>query len=296
MPIIKPRYPLYIVSRHRAETRYTSKALEWMGVPYRIIVEQDDYKAYTAVIDAEKVLILPTRYQKNYDVCDDLGRTKSTGPGAARNFAWDHAAGLGAARHWVMDDNIRDFLRFNRNRFAKVSSSAFFQPMEDFCDRYENVAMAGPQYFMFVERRQVYKPFALNTRIYSCNLIQNNVPYRWRGRYNEDTDLSLRMLKDGWCTVQFNAFLQYKVETSRLKGGNTEAFYNKEGTLPKSAMQVKLHPDVSHIVYKFGRIHHSVDYRPYRKNVLRRRSSVVIDSGVNEYGMVLQKTSKEAST
>lgn len=294
MPIIKPRYPLYIVSRHRAETRYTSKALERMGVPYRIIVEQDDYKAYTAVIDAEKVLILPTRYQKNYDVGDDLGRTQSVGSGPARNFAWDHAAGLGAARHWVMDDNILDFWRFNRNRFAKVLSSAFFRPMEDFCDRYENVAMAGPNYFMFASRRAVSKPFVLNTRIYSCNLIQTSSPYRWRCRYNEDTDLSLRMLKDGLCTVLFNAFLQYKLTTQTVKGGNTEEIYAL-GTGPKTAMLAKHHPDVTRIVYKFGRIHHSVNYRPYRKNALRRRSSVVIDSGVNDYGMVLQKTTKAAS-
>jgi len=44
-------------------------------------------------------------------------------------------------------------------------------------------------------------------------LIRNDVPYRWRGRYNEDTDLSLRMLKDRWCTIQFNAFLQGKAAT-----------------------------------------------------------------------------------
>jgi len=28
-------------------------------------------------------------------------------------------------------------------------------------------------------------------------LIRNDIPYRWRAKYNEDTDLSLRVLKDG---------------------------------------------------------------------------------------------------
>ena len=49
--------------------------------------------------------------------------------------------------------------------------------------------------------------------------------YGWRGRYNEDTDLSLRALKDGWCTVLFNAFLIGKVTTMRMKGGNTDNVY-----------------------------------------------------------------------
>jgi hypothetical protein len=39
--------------------------------------------------------------------------------------------------------------------------------------------------------------------------------------------------------VQFYAFLQYKLTTQTLKGGNTEAFYAEEGTLPKSKMLVQ---------------------------------------------------------
>jgi hypothetical protein len=107
-------------------------------------------------------------------------------------------------------------------------------------------------------------PFVTGTRIYSCNLIRNDLPLRWRGRYNEDTDLSLRILKGGWNTVQFNAFLQLKTPTQQLKGGNTEAFYSVEGTLAKSAMLVAMHPDVARLVWRFGRPHHFVDYRPWR--------------------------------
>lgn len=293
MSDFEARYPIYIVSKGRADTRYTSRALERMGVPYSIVVEQDDYADYAAVIDPDKVLVLPESYLDDYDVCDDLGRTKSTGPGAARNFVWDHSIEQGATRHWVIDDNISYFYRFNRNRFFKVLTSAFFRAMEDFCDRYDNVSMAGPNYFAFVSRRTAPKPFVLNTRIYSCNLIQNDTPYRWRGRYNEDTDLSIRMLKDGWCTVLFNAFLQNKLPTSSLKGGNTDEFYDKEGTYPKSAMQVKLHPGISRIVHRFSRIHHVVDYSSFAKNALRLRDGIDIHKNINEYGMKLRGVETE---
>jgi hypothetical protein len=107
----------------------------------------------------------------------------------------------------------------------------------------------------------------MNTRIYSCNLIRNDVPFRWRGRYNEDTDLSLRLLKAGYCTVQFNAFLQGKLNTQSVKGGCNTDFYSREGTQPKSDMQVRLHPDVSRITFRFGRYHHFVDYRRFARTV-----------------------------
>jgi hypothetical protein len=122
-----------------------------------------------------------------------------------------------------------------------------------------------------------------NTRIYSCLLIENAAPYRWRGRYNEDTDLSLRVLKDGLCTIQFNAFLCGKVTTQRMKGGNTKEFYQDEGTLPKSQMLADLHPDVAEVVWRFKRWHHHVDYRPFKKNALIR--TVDVPDGINDYGI-----------
>jgi hypothetical protein len=118
-------------------------------------------------------------------------------------------------------------------------------------------------------------------------LIRNDIPYRWRGRYNEDTDLSLRVLKDGFCTVQFNAFIQEKAQTQTLKGGNTEEFYAKEGTLPKSKMLEDMHPDVAKVVWKFNRWHHHVDYRAFKKNRLIKKESLVIPNAINNYGMKL---------
>jgi len=96
------------------------------------------------------------------------------------------------------------------------------------------------------------------------------------------------MLKAGWCTIEFNAFLQDKTTTQAFRGGNTDAFYTHEGTLAKSQMQVALHPDVSRLVWRFGRWHHHVDYRRFRKNMLRRRAGLAISPGADEYGMTLR--------
>jgi hypothetical protein len=282
-----PRYPIYIVSKGRWKNRLTSKALNVMGIPYKIVVEQDQLPMYQAEVGADRCLVLPQRYLDEYDTCDDLGDSKSKGPGAARNFVWDHATELGSKRHWVMDDNLDAFHRLNRNIKRESDTPAIFAAMEDFVDRYENVPVAGPNYYSFVKSSDGVPAFVTNTRIYSCLLIQNDAPYRWRGRYNEDTDLSLRVLKDGLCTIQFNAFLQGKVTTQRMKGGNTDEFYALEGTKAKSQMLADLHPDVAKVVWRFNRWHHHVDYKPFYRNRLIKRDDVVASEKVNNYGMEL---------
>ena len=282
-----PRYPIYVVSKGRWKNRLTSKALNVMGIPYKIVVEQDQLPMYQAEVGADRCLVLPQRYLDEYDTCDDLGDSKSKGPGAARNFVWDHATELGSKRHWVMDDNLDAFHRLNRNIKRESDTPAIFAAMEDFVDRYENVPVAGPNYYSFVKSSDGVPAFVTNTRIYSCLLIQNDAPYRWRGRYNEDTDLSLRVLKDGLCTIQFNAFLQGKVTTQRMKGGNTDEFYALEGTKAKSQMLADLHPDVAKVVWRFNRWHHHVDYKPFYRNRLIKREDVVVSEKVNNYGMGL---------
>ncbi len=284
---MNPSHPIYVVSKGRWESRLTSKALDRMRTPYRIIVEEPEFDLYAAEVGADKLLILPPRYIEEYDAFDDLGTTKSKGPGPARNFAWDHAISEGAAWHWVMDDNFEHFYRMNRNTRIVCETGSVFRAAEDFVERYENVAVAGFNYQGFAKAVDALPPYVLNTRIYSCLLIRNDIQYRWRGRYNEDTDLSLRVLKDKWVTVQFNAFLCGKVATQRMTGGNTREFYEIEGTLNKSRMLAAMHPDVAEVVWKFRRWHHHVDYRPFRTNVLRRKAGLVIPQGVNNFGMVL---------
>lgn len=286
---MNPKHPVYIVSKGRWETQFTSQYLAKMGVSHYVVVEAQEYDRYAAAkTEQAMLLVLDAQFQRDYETCDDLGETKSKGPGAARNFAWAHAVSLGASWHWVMDDNIKGFYRLYRNIKTPVATGTIFRCMEDFVERYENVAMAGPNYFMMAKRKDKIPPFVLNTRIYSCNLIRNDVPYRWRGRYNEDTDLSLRMLKDCWCTVQFNAFLQMKLTTQTVKGGCNDDFYKVEGTKPKSEMLVRLHPDVAELVWKWERWHHQVDYAPFKQTKLIRKPGVVVPEGVNNYGMVLE--------
>lgn len=274
---MNPRHPVYVISKGRWESRLTARALHRLGVPFSIVVEPQEAEAYRAVIEGGEVLELPF---------SNLGQ----GSIPARNWVWDHATTSGADWHWIIDDNVRGFYRFNRNMKTPVTSGTIFRCAEDFCERYENVAQGGFQYWMFAPRKGGSKipPFYLNTRVYSCMLLRNDVDFRWRGRYNEDTDLSLRILKAGFCTVLFNAFLCEKMATMSMKGGNTDELYAGDGRLLMAESLAEQHPDVTKVTEKWGRAQHQVDYSGFKQQ-LKLRSGVKVKDGVNDYGMVLQE-------
>ena len=274
---MNPHYPVYVISKGRHRLRPTSKSLERINVPYHIVVEPQEYDAYAAVIDPEKILVLPF---------SNLGQ----GSIPARNWVWEHSMSVGAERHWILDDNIYDFTRLWRNTKFPVGDGTIFRCCEDFTDRYENVAISGMQYEFFTPRRYPRPPLYINTRVYSCILIRNDIPYRWRGRYNEDTDLSLRALKDGWCTLLFIAFLADKGATMTLSGGNTEDLYEiTDGRLKMAESLRDQHPDCVVVSRKWGRWQHVVDYSSFRKNALKLRSDITIPEGIDNYGMKLEE-------
>ncbi len=279
-----PRYPIYIISKGRWKSRMTSKALEEIGVPYQIVIEPQEYDNYAANIDPSKILKLPK---------DNYGEGCSI---PARNWCWRHSRKRGADRHWVLDDNIEGFYRLTNNLKVPVDDGIIFRAAEDFTDRYENVAMSGFNYFMFAPRKcGNIQPYTQNTRIYSCILLSNTAKtpegesYAWRGRYNEDTDLSLRILKDGWCTILFNAFLAFKQTTMSMVGGNTESLYLgiEDGRLKMAESLKAQHPGVVHITHKWGRWQHHVDYSRFTQK-LRAKPDLKLEKIQNNYKMEMK--------
>ena len=283
-----PKFPIFIPSKGRYKSRLTSKWWDKLGIYYRLIVEPDEYDLYLQEVkDEKKLVVLDMDYKKNYEYCDDFKLEKTSGSGPARNFIWDLAEKEGHEWHWIMDDNITSFRRMHNNRKIRVANGLPLRIMEDFATRSTHVGMVGPHYDYFFPSRVVKPPFTLNTRIYSCNLIRTNTPFRWRGRYNEDTILSLDMLKAGWCTILFNAILQDKVTTQTMKGGNEELY--EKGTLEKSKMMETTHGDVCKLSFKYKRWHHHCNYKPFmEKNKLVRIDNLKLSDKPNDYGMKLK--------
>lgn len=261
---IKHKYPIYIISKGRWNKCLTALYLEKCGVDYSLVVEPSEYEHYASKHDKSKIITLPDDFSK-------LGK----GGIPARNFVLDHSRENGDIRHWILDDNIRYFFRNHNSVKRHVYGEDIFRPVEEYADRYKNVYICGHNYSMFSVACDSSKPpLTLNTRVYSCILIKNDITdlvdesgsVRWRGKYNEDTDLSLRVLKLGHPTFIMNAVSCGKEKTGTSKGGNTDTIYaGDDGTLKTQAL-IDAHPDVAKMTEKFGRVHHQVDYTGFKDN------------------------------
>lgn len=278
----EPNYPVYIISKGRWESRLTSKALEKMKVPYKIVIEPQEYDNYSKSINADKILILPF---------SNLGQ----GSIPARNWVWEHSIKQGAKKHWILDDNIAWFARLNKNKKTKISNGVCFKVVEDFVDRYQNIAMAGLQYAMFTPTSHKRKPMMFNTRIYSCILLDNTIPLRWRGIYNEDTDLSIRILKSGYCTFLLQSFICNKRPTMTMKGGNSDLLYADDGRYKMALSLYQQHPTIVKIGRKYGRWQHVVDYRAFRGNKPILKENIILKDlpKTNNYNLKLKKKKVE---
>lgn len=278
--MIPPRYPVYVISKGRSDCCLTARFLVKEGVPFRLVIEPQERDLYAAEFAPELLEVLPF---------SNLG----LGSIPARNWVWEHSRAAGAARHWIMDDNILGMWRRWKARKIRCAADVALRASEDFVDRYENIAIAGLNYYMFSPNKIRQPPFVANVHVYSTLLIKNDLPHRWRGRYNEDTDLCLQVLADGWCTVLFNAFLIWKMTTMTMKGGNSAELYKGDGRLKMARSLERAWPGVVTTGRRFQRPQHIIknSWKGF-DTPLRRRPDVDFAAlaATDEYGMAIRQT------
>lgn len=273
-----PRYPIYIVSkgRWRPNRALTARFLLQEAVPFLVAVEEHEVPWYRRYLPEEVVLPMPF---------SNLG----LGSIPARNFIWEHARERNSGSHWILDDNIGMIRRLWRGRRIPCDSGPAFAATEDFADRYENVGIAGLNYQMFCVPGS--PPYRTNVHVYSCLLIRNDLPFRWRGRYNEDTDLCLQALTGGWATILVNAFMVDKKTTMTMKGGNSATLYKGNGRMEMARALERAWPGLATVTKKYGRPQHHVNWRVFEDNPpLRLREGIDLDELPisDEYGLRLR--------
>ena len=258
-------YPIYIPSKGRPHIAGTARLFDRLGKrDYTLIVEQPEYDDYAAVYGKERVAVLPREFQTGYDPLDGYGGRFPLGSGPARNYGWHLAREAGAEWHWIIDDNLQGLFRYGAGGFTIVKDGPqYFEDAERYITQYRNVGMGGPIADAFISHRHgTYKRAVKNSRIYSFNLIRTAAPFKWRGRYNEDTILSLDFLTNRWATLLLYFLVMKKPQTQKIRGGNTDQLYAR-GTGPKSRLLARVYPKYVSVVYRYSRIHHFIDYRKH---------------------------------
>ena len=258
------RHPVYIVSKGRWEKPLTANMFKKNDIDFQILVEPQEYENYCEALGEEYVTKLPF---------SNLG----IGSYPARNYAWEDSIKKGYERHWVFDDNIRAFRRSHKGNRIICNGNKAIKVLEDFTDRYENIGITGFNYSTFVTPN-TSKPFYLNTHAYSAMLMKNNMPYRWRLKYNEDVDLCLQVLHNGLCTILFNAFVIDKTSTTaKMKGGNQDELY-KGNAFEKKVLKARsleeIWPQYAETKIVWNRPHHFVSWRKHFNNGLVRRKDI----------------------
>lgn len=274
-----PKYPVYVPSSGRFEACQTAKCLIDGGVPFYLVVQPAEAKQYEERFPGAMILQLPW----NND------REKKNGLLLARNWIREHAESTGAERHWQIDDNIIRFARRWKLRIIECDPGIALRCAEDFTDRFENVGISGLNYEMFCPARRKQVPFVVNCHVYSCSLINHAMKSRWRLNYNDDTDICLQAIAEGWCTILINVFCAKKMATMVVKGGNTDELYKiNDGRLRMARTLERVWPRVVTIDRRFRRPQHVIhsSWRRF-KTQLKLKPGVDPNEPPNEYGMEL---------
>jgi hypothetical protein len=248
-------YPVYIISKGRYEKTLTADNFDKAGIDYLIAVEPQEYELYCKKLGSKRVLKLPF---------SNLG----LGSYPARNYCWEHAKERGFKYHWLFDDNIIEFKKWingKRKRIDEIINALNY--VENYANK-TNIDILGFEEPNFVVKPPK-KPFKNNCHIYSAMLIKNSITKRWRLKYNEDVDLCLQVLHNEGSTASCVYYMADKVSTSiKMKGGNQTELYqgnNPKKNLLKAKMLEAVWPQYVKTVIRFGRHHHLIDWKQFKK-------------------------------
>jgi len=267
-------YPIFIISKGRyyRNKKYqppkTAVYLESINVDYKIVVEPQEAEDYAKSISRSKIIILPDEYLN-----------KNQGSIPVRNFVHHYNIDKEETAYWILDDNINDYYWVDNNERYKVRDAFAFKFVEDLMNNYDNVYLAGHQYKMFCPPTDYRNIVQHNARVFSSILIRTDIPSLndegdiWRGKYNEDVDLSLRILKQGLPTI-LSIVLSADKERTGGSGGNEEIYIEDDNHsgVTKSNSLLEHHADCIDIVQRYGRTHHKIKTEMFENNKYIRSS------------------------
>ena len=238
---ILPKYPIYIPSHGRSDSNHLPKHFKERGIPFYLVVDESQWELYLKAGFEQYMLKLPF-----------LNNGTSFPP---RVFIHEHSKAQGHKRHWQMDDNIRFFCHFNGKIRRKIEPGLGIRMCEEFCDQWTNVGIYGPYYSWQCNGRICNVPYRKNIHVYSCMNLSNDLPFTWRGPWNEDVDLCLQTLSHKLCTIGTTFITQEKMLTMSVKGGNSTVYQNLDSRAYGSRTLQAKWPGIVELVNKYGRPH-----------------------------------------
>jgi hypothetical protein len=197
------KFTVYIPSKGRPTTGCTYLQCKEFNIPYKVVVEPQDFDSYAEELGPENLLRMPLNDQ---------------GIQYARSFIKQHSTVLGEQYHWQMDDDMKYFTTRKDNKNVRTDMLSVMSIVEFVTLQFLNVGIAGitSNAFAFSKPRSAQA----NRLAYGVVLIKNSIDNMWRKDTVEDWDYTLNMLEDGYCTLAFNHVNFVTPATGSNAGGN----------------------------------------------------------------------------
>jgi hypothetical protein len=244
-------YPIYIPTKGRPDKCHTAQNFQKYQIPFKLVVEPQDLESY----------------REHYsDFCLVALDRNDQGIAYARNFIKKLSQSNKDAYHWQIDDNIRHIKEQIDGKYVSINPSVGFDKIQTHVEHFTNIGAAGMAHLAFAFSHE--DDIEINKQVYSSVLFKNDNDLEWRSGCIEDTDYSVQLLMEGYCTLLFTRIGIDKVNSLSMSGGNTDSEYASEGRLIRAKGLQSNWPGMFNIVHRFGKI--SIKPKPFWKKFKQR--------------------------
>lgn len=202
-------FNIYIPSKGRANRCFTAICLKANGIPFKIVVEPQDYEDYLKEYSKEELVTLDAN---------------NKGLSYSRNFIKRYSLSKGEERHWQLDDDISYFVKRENDKNSKINPINIFNEIEEDTLKYKNVKVSGLRDVVFAWTQKVDR--SVNKLIASAFLVENDTTINWSDNMIEDIDYCIQVLERGYCTLIYNRLAYQKKPNNKDLGG--QAGFNYE--------------------------------------------------------------------
>lgn len=181
-------FPIYIPSKGRPDVQPTVALLRASGIPFRIVVEPQDFKAY----------------RKACGVGVEIEQLRDNNKGLAHSRQCIKVMSIlsGDRWHWQIDDDVKCFLRRTPGQPSeKISAAVALGEIEAHVKQFVNIGQAGMNQNSWPPGRNAIK---VNNLPVQCVLNRNSVAAEYRRKIINDMDYTLQVLDEGYVTLMFD--------------------------------------------------------------------------------------------
>jgi hypothetical protein len=212
-------FPICVLSYRRANRNgRTHLLLTKMKIHHLLFIEPQEEEAYNRWYSREYC---------NLVVCPENFSERKMGSTPVRNYILDYCKDNDYV--WMLDDNIKDYIRLLGGKKRKIYSDVIFRSIEDYVSNVDNIGIASHNFSPCLAGGDFRQVISLNTKCYSSLLINTKANLRFRHKHQEDNFISIECLEKGFTTACFNHILYDKNTSGMDRGGNREGIYRCEG-------------------------------------------------------------------